>query len=197
MNCASCSASIFTHLETSTIFSTSSIVMDLLWLYCLIIASIAKFIKKNNLSQSCVLNHERIQGKWDILLYQWIGHLSVDMTEWYCQYQLTGKYRSSRRHMITFNTNNTITSVSKFSTYIIIAHAISLDGILSRRQIMSVSTFKSDVILYIWSYAIFWERKYCMIKIVIMPFCGQVKVYMHGRWYVTWICNRNILHEGY
>ena len=40
--------------------------------------------------------------------YRCIGHFSFDVTEWYCQYQLsdsdTGKYRSVSRAIMTFNT---------------------------------------------------------------------------------------------
>ena len=71
---------------------------------------------------------------------------SFDLNEWCRQYQLsdsdTGKYRSVWRHIMTFNTEKTITSDLKVSTYFItsithcpIDHATIL-------LIINVSTFQ-------------------------------------------------------
>jgi len=85
------------------------------------------------------LNRGQLMGRW-LYFYQYFEHIDVDFTERYCKYQWTvtgtGNYVSV--------TSNTLWRYRKKTNYVSfkdLGHAVTL-------VIMSVSTFKTVVILY-------------------------------------------------
>jgi hypothetical protein len=103
-----------------------------------------------------------------LYIYRWFWHFSFDFTEWFCQYQLTDSDINWKISVsVTSNTLwliKTMMLVLKVSTYVNTSITAPPIGLTVMQVIMSVSTFKTDIILFVVGFCLHNVAWKCLTK---------------------------------